>query len=262
MAQAIHLRRHEGAVVAVTGAASGVGAATATRFASEGAMVLLCDINAADEKVAAIEAAGGAALSIQVDMGDPEAANMIVDRAVSAFGGLDVVVHNAGVGAGGTAATITDADVERLLQINLMAGIRLSRAAIPHFRQRGGGVFLFTTALAASHYLPNTVAYSLSKAAVNQLARGIALDHGRENIRANCIAPGPVNTNMLHEACRVFGVPPEAFKTGIPTGRFTEPEEIAAIYAFLASDEARSITGQVIYVDGGMSAGLFPNTPL
>ncbi|MDO7837316.1 SDR family oxidoreductase [Sphingobium sp. HBC34] len=253
--------RHENAVVVVTGAASGVGAATARRFAAEGAKILLCDVQDAAAPLEAIRAAGGVAEQFRVDLSAAGAGSKIIAEAGRIFGGVDILIHNAGFGTGGTIETTSEADLQKVFQINLMAAISLARAAIPVLRGRGGGSLLFTSALAGRRYLPNAIAYSVSKAAIDQLTRALAMDHAREGIRVNAVAPGPVNTPMLHEACQVYGISPDRLAAGMPTGRLTEPDEIAALFAYLASADARSITGQVIGMDGGMSAGFFPPAP-
>lgn len=250
-----------GRVVVVTGAASGVGRATARRFAQDGDRVLLCDHAPCDGVVREIRDAAGVAEAFEIDLADPECGAAIASQASTLFGGIDVLVHNAAIGTGGTVETVPDADFERVLAVNLMAGVRLSRAAVPIMRARGGGSILFTAALAGYRYLPNGVAYAVSKAALIHLVRCMAIDHGRDGIRTNCVTPGPINTPMLHEASRVYGVPVETMRAGMPTGHIPEPEEIAAVFAFLASASARSINGQAVGIDGGMSAGFFPPTP-
>ncbi|WP_172343186.1 SDR family oxidoreductase [Novosphingobium sp. SG751A] len=248
-------------VAAITGAGSGVGRATALRFAREGYSVLLCDRVSCDGVLEEIGSSGGRAEAIMIDLADARCGEMIVGQASKLFGGLDVLIHNAAIGTSGSVETVPDVDFERVLDVNLMAGIRLAREAVPIMRERGGGAILFTAALAGHRYVPNAVAYAVSKAALIHLTRCMAIDHGRDGIRTNCVTPGPINTPMLHEASAVYGIPVEAMRAGMPTGHIPEPDEIAATYAFLASPAARSINGQAIGMDGGMSVGFFSPKP-
>ena len=250
--------RFDGASVVITGAASGIGAATARRFAREGAKVFLCDVNSAEDVAEAIRAEGKTAGAFTVDLALPEAGQIIVEEASRVNGNVNIVVHNAATGVAGTVETTLEEDFNRILQVNLLAGVRLSRMAIPKMRKAGGGSLLFTAGLAGHVYTPNIAAYAISKAAIIHLIHVMSLDHGRDGIRVNGVSPGPTNTPMLIQASEAFGITPAQLSAGMPTGSITEPDEIAATFAFLASNEARSITGQIIGVDGGMSAGDFP----
>jgi NAD(P)-dependent dehydrogenase (short-subunit alcohol dehydrogenase family) len=223
--------------------------------------VLLCDRNSTDEVISSIRELGGKAYALQIDVQEPTSGNDVVNFAVKTLGGVDVLIHNAAINVFGTTENTSDDDLQRVFSVNFFAAYRLSHAAIPEMRRRGGGNILFTGAVAGSMSLPNCVAYSTSKAALAHLARCIAIDHGRDGIRANCVSPGPVNSPMLLEAARIFSVPPESFRANVPTGTIAEPDEIAELFSFLVGPAGRSINGHAITVDGGMSAGFFMPRP-
>ncbi len=252
----------EGKVLVVTGGAAGIGRATAKHLAAEGAAVVIGDIDepGARSVAAEIAAAGGRALGIRCDMGVPADITTLVDAAVDELGGLDGVDHNAAWTSfrRDTDAVGVDLEVwDRVLRVNTRGALLLARAAIPHLRRRGGGSIVAISSGSAAIGERTRVAYGVSKAAVEQVVRHLATRYGRDGIRANAVAPGFIETDT---AAR--GVP-EAHRAMLaaanPTGRLGTPLDIAQAVAFLLSDRATYVNGQVLRVDGGQTiAGVLP----
>ena len=249
-----------GKVAIITGAATGIGRASALLFAREGARVALVDARAQEleRTVADVRAIGREVASAVVDLARPESGAMTVDAAVRAFGRLDVVLNNAGVGTmvvGGTVETITMEHWDLAQDVNVRAMYLVSRAAIPHLRSAGGGAIVNVASVSAfrgSVERP-THAYAASKGAVLALTRAMAASYGREKIRVNAICPGTIRTRLTADIVeRVARAAAEGH--GIPLGRVGEPEDIAQCALFLASDAASFISGAEIVVDGGAMA--------
>jgi NAD(P)-dependent dehydrogenase (short-subunit alcohol dehydrogenase family) len=252
------VRGLETKVVIVAGAASGIGKATALRIGEERAAVVVGDLDGdgAARVAAEIVAGGGRAVGVQYDASDDEAVTALVAAAVETFGGVDAVHANAADLSAGNLGRDTDAsdlpdDVfERTLDVNLRGYMRCTRAALPHMLERGRGSFVYTSSAASFVGEPTRVAYALSKAGVNALARHVAGKWGRKGIRANAVAPGLVLTEATVDM-------PEEFKKvamrGSRSPRLGNPSDIAAMVAFLCSDDAEWINGQVISVDGGVT---------
>jgi NAD(P)-dependent dehydrogenase (short-subunit alcohol dehydrogenase family) len=252
----------DGKVVLVTGAAMGLGAAFATAFAAEGAAVGLLDPNEAQlaATVAAITEAGGRAVPIVGDVSKTEAAERAVHTLVSEFGGLDVLVNNAGVVRYGEIATFSEEDWDFVLDINLKGMYQTARFAIPEFRKRGKGAIVNVASVQAYWSHQGAVAYSASKGGVVAFTRALALDHAREGIRVNAVAPGSVLTPMLRHAADLSNPEnPDAalaeFAQTHPIGRLIQPEDVANVVLFLASDKAGVVTGITVPVDGGIISG-------
>ena len=241
----------------VTGAASGVGAATARRFGVAGYSVLACDIAPTESIVAEISAAGGTASGLDIDLTADGAPAAVIEAAVSEFKRLDILIHNAGIGSGAPVEATTEQDLDRIWALNYRSGHLLAKHAIPALREAGGGSIMFTTAVAGHGGMAMVSPYASSKAALITLSKTIALEYGREGIRSNCISPGPVNTPMLAGAAEAYGIPESAFAAMLPTGRVVEPEEVADGFVYLAGESARSINGHVLVIDGGFLAGPF-----
>jgi NAD(P)-dependent dehydrogenase (short-subunit alcohol dehydrogenase family) len=239
-------------IAVVTGAASGIGAATAHRLAEEGAELWLVD--------RAKEALGHLAVRLSAnwevaDVTEPGAAERLLDRA----GGVDVLVTAAGAILRRTAEETSDADWDAALAVNLTATFRFCRAAIPAMRGRGGGAIVTVGSGWGLVAGPRAVAYATTKAAVVNLTRAIAIDHGPDGIRANCVCPGDTDTPLLHDELAQLGEEAgagiAASGAGRPLGRVAKPEEIAAAAAWLASPDAGHVTGTTLVVDGGGLAG-------
>jgi NAD(P)-dependent dehydrogenase (short-subunit alcohol dehydrogenase family) len=239
-------------IALVTGAASGIGAATARRLAEEGAELWLVD-RAADELGQLADSVS--ANWVVADVTEPGAAERVLHKA----GGVDVLVTAAGAILRRTAEETSDADWDAVLAVNLTATFRFCRAAVPVMRSRGGGAIVTVGSGWGLVAGPRAVAYAATKAAVVNLTRALAIDHGPDGIRANCVCPGDTDTPLLHDELAQLG---EDSATGIaasgagrPLGRVALPTDIAAAIAWLASAEARHVTGTTLVVDGGGLAG-------
>jgi NAD(P)-dependent dehydrogenase (short-subunit alcohol dehydrogenase family) len=252
-----------GRAALVTGAASGMGRATAHLFADEGAHVAVTDrsAEAVDAVVREITAAGGSAHGWAMDVTDGARVTQVVDEAAARFGRLDILVNNAGVGGPGSIETTSEEDWDRVLAANVRSGFLCSKYALPHLRATGG-VILFTASIAGIEGALQLVSYATSKAAIINLVRAMALDHAREGIRVNVVCPGATDTPMLREGLEKNGIPIEAFASRLPTQRLVTAEEVAEAFLFLASDAARSITGQTLVIDGGFTAGDYGWMPM
>jgi meso-butanediol dehydrogenase/(S,S)-butanediol dehydrogenase/diacetyl reductase len=252
----------DGKVALVTGAALGVGAAIATVLAEQGADVGLIDVDPAslEQTVAEINEAGGTARAFPGDVRDGENSRRAVAALVEEFGGLDVLVNNAGVVRYGFLPTFEEEDWDYVFDINLKAMYRAARVAIPEMRKRGGGAIINLASVQAYYSHKGAVAYSASKGGVVAFSRALALDHAREGIRVCAIAPGSVRTPMLLDSARRSNPEdPDAalavFAESHPIGRLIEPRDIANVAAFLASNKAGAMTGATVLVDGGLIAG-------
>jgi NAD(P)-dependent dehydrogenase (short-subunit alcohol dehydrogenase family) len=249
--------RLEGKVAIVTGAASGIGAETATRLAREGAAVVVADINlpGAEQLVARIIQTGAAAAAARVDLGDEQSIMEMISFAVERFGGLDILDNNA---ADTRLSATRDGGVEHtdtqvwdtLMRINLRGTMIACKAAIPRMRARGGGSIINMSSGSGLTGALAPTAYGVSKAGIITLTQYVATQHGKEGIRCNAIAPGLIVTDAASSyASGPFG---EMMLRHHLTPRLGTPADIASAVAFLASDEASFITGQVISVDGGL----------
>ncbi len=248
--------RLQGKVAAITGAGSGIGRGTALRFAREGAAVVVADIDAeaANETVAAIEAAGGRAVAVVGDVTRRADNAALVEAAVQRFGKLDIFFANAGIGMPFTPIEETDERlIDRLLTINVKGVILGVQAAVPALRT-GGGVILITASTAGHRPRPGLTVYNATKGALITLTKSLALELAPARIRVNCLSPVATDTPMLaNEFMRGMdpAVARERFISTIPWGRLNTPEDVAAAALFLASDEADMITGVALEVDGG-----------
>jgi 3-oxoacyl-[acyl-carrier protein] reductase len=244
--------------VIVTGAAAGLGAATARLFAARGDYLILSDIASMNDVCLQIQDAGGQAVAILGDLTAAGQTDRIVAKALEETGRLDVLINNAGYLTGGTIETTSELEFDRSFAINVKAAYLLTRAAIGPLRAVGSGSVLFTTAVMGHQGSPNAFAYGACKAALIQMVRTLALDHARDGIRVNAVSPGPLRTSMLNAAADIFRFEStEAFRRIVPLAHITEPEEVAEAFYYLASSAARSITGHVLATDGGLMAGPF-----
>jgi NAD(P)-dependent dehydrogenase (short-subunit alcohol dehydrogenase family) len=241
-------------VALITGAGSGMGRATATLFAREGARVAVVDVNAAgaEETVRRITSAGGEALAIRADVSNSEDASAMVSGAVKKFGGLDIIYNNAGIeGEGRFTSEVTEEQFDRVIAINLRGVWLGMKYALPELVKRGGGVVISTASIAGLIGLRGSVAYSAAKAAVISMTRVAALEYGRYNIRVNCICPGAIETPMAVRIRKGAEPRPQAINRISVLERMGRPEEIARMALFLASDEGSFATGAPFIVDGG-----------
>jgi NAD(P)-dependent dehydrogenase (short-subunit alcohol dehydrogenase family) len=251
------MRGLEGQSVLMAGGAGGIGTATSMRLGSEGARVVVGDLNrgAAEDVAARITSAGGEALAVGLDVGDDESVAAAVQQAIKAFGGLDAVHINAAdlsppTIAGDTDAVDIDLEVfDRTVRTNLRGHLICTRHALPELLARGGGALVYTSSAAAFIGEPERPAYAMTKSGINALVRHIASKWGKQGIRANAIAPGLVLTEKNEDAMD------PSFKrralAGTRSARLGRPEDIAAMVAFLMSADGEWVNGQVISVDGG-----------
>lgn len=249
--------RLDGAVAIITGAASGMGRATAQLFASEGARLLLADVNAAGgERVAGeIGRNGGSVVFRRVDVsraGDVEA---MVHDAVDRYGGLDVIFNNAGIeGVSARLADWSEPDWDRVIDVNLKGVFLGMKYALPVMVERGGGSVINTASVAGLVGWHGAAAYSASKGGVVLLTKTAALEYARWNVRVNCICPGVIHTAMVERITGGGDEVLERLKRMQPMPRVGEAEDIARIALFLASDESTFVTGSALTVDGGYTA--------
>ncbi len=242
-------------VAVVTGAASGIGRASAERFAAEGARVVVADLDAdAAEKAAAVIAEnGGEATHVRCDVTRAEDARAMVEAAVERYGGLDILFNNAGfTNPPRPVEETAEEDFDRALAVNVKGVFLCSRAAVPAMRD-GGGAILVTSSIMGVRTRPGFTAYAASKAAAIHLARTLALELAEDGIRVNCLAPVATDTPMLATFIgdRNYEEGREAFMASIPMGRLARAEDVASAAVYLASDEAAFVTGAVLPVDGG-----------
>lgn len=258
--------RLAGKVAVITGAASGIGAASARRFVAEGARVVAVDIDPAGEQVAAdacgLATTAGSAegrdqapcLFLQGDVTRAADVQASVDLAERAFGRLDVMFSNAGAAFAGTILETDEATFDRLVAVNLKAAYHCARAAIPAFRRAGGGVLLTTASGAGLVPRSGLSVYAATKAGVVMLTKSLALEYARDGIRAVAICPGIIDTPMPRAMERLYPDPATARRETeqlYPLGRYGTADEVANLALFLASDEASYITGIAAPVDGG-----------
>jgi NAD(P)-dependent dehydrogenase (short-subunit alcohol dehydrogenase family) len=240
----------------VTGAGSGIGRAIALRFAAEEARVVISDV---DEEAAARVAAeaGGETLVRKTDVTSTSEVEALVQTSLEEWGGLDVMVNNAGIGVAGTTTVTTEEDYERVMDVCLRGTFLGMKHAIPAIRDSEGGSVINMSSVAALVGIADRAVYSAAKGAILAITRAAAIDHVEEGVRVNCIAPGTVDTPWIGRITAGYDDPEEArrnMQARQPHGRLVTPEEIAAMAAYLASDESASVIGACMVVDGGVTA--------
>jgi NAD(P)-dependent dehydrogenase (short-subunit alcohol dehydrogenase family) len=245
--------RLKGKVAIVTGAASGFGAAIATRFAGEGASVLLADLNEPGVRSKAKEI-GGSVHAIRVNVTEAEDWKTAVETAVSKFGRLDIVVNNAGTSYRNKATLdVTAEEFDRVFAVNVKSIFLSVPAVVPHLKKAGGGSIINISSIGSVRPRPGLVWYNASKAAVTNATKGLAAEYGPDNIRVNALAPLLSGTGLFELFSGVPDTPEnrQKFVSNVPLGRLAEPKDVADAALYLASDEGKFITGINLEVDGG-----------
>lgn len=240
----------DGLTALVTGGASGIGLATASLLAAHGTRVAVLDRDRA-----ALDVTEGDLVAVEADVTDDASVRAAVEAAATRLGGLDILINNAGIGAAGTVEDNTDAEWLRVLDVNLLGLVRVTRAALPYLRRSAHAAIVNTCSIAATAGLPQRALYSASKGAVLSLTLAMAADHVREGIRVNCVNPGTVATpwvGRLLDAAADPGAERAALEARQPTGRLVTADEVAHAIVHLAGPAAGSTTGTSLAVDGGM----------
>lgn len=240
----------------VTGAAGGIGRATALAFAAEGARVVVVDIQgeAAEEVARTIRDGGGEALAVAADVSAEADVRRVVETTVATLGGIDVVFNNAGIIRRTTALDIDVDEWDKVFGVNVRSIYLMARHAVLVMAEAGGGSIINTGSGWGLKGGGRALSYCASKGAVVNMTRALAIDHGPQNIRVNSVNPGDVDTGMLREEARQLGQEEQSFlaeSADRPLGRMGEPREIASAVVWLASDESSYVTGSALVVDGG-----------
>ncbi|WP_457949713.1 SDR family NAD(P)-dependent oxidoreductase [Pseudarthrobacter sp. alpha12b] len=238
-------REFEGLVALVTGGASGIGAAIADKLSAEGAHVAVLDLNPGSSEH----------LGIVCDVSDDASVQAAIDGVVRKFGRLDIVVNNAGIGAQGDVSTNSDDEWRRVMDINVLGVVRVSRASLPHLRRSTAPAIVNICSIAATAGLPQRALYSATKGAVQSLTLAMAADHIAEGIRVNCVNPGTVDTPWVARLLQSSADPAAeraALNARQPHGRLVQAAEVAAAVTYLAGPCAGSTSGVALAVDGGI----------
>lgn len=247
------MTRLDNKVAIITGAARGIGLACARRFVTEGARVLIADIDER-EGMRAAQALGATARFFRCDVGDAKNVAAMIAEAGTAFGGIDILVNNAGIVHGADFLELDETDFDRVLRVNLKGAFLAGQGVAKHLvAARKQGAIVNIASINSVVAIPNQTPYSVSKGGLLQLTRVMAMALAPHGIRVNAIGPGSIMTDLL----KAVGSDKEAKRrilSRTPLGRIGEPDEVASVAAFLASDDASYITGEIIYVDGGRLA--------
>jgi 2-keto-3-deoxy-L-fuconate dehydrogenase len=247
-------------ITLVTGAGSGIGAAIAETFAQAGALVYVADINEDSGKATLkkIADAGGKAEFVRVDVAKEAECRSAAEKILAARGRLDVLVNNAGIGCVGTLLQTSGEDMDRLYAVNVRGIFNMTKAFLASMVERKYGVIVNMASIGGVVGIRDRLAYCTTKFAVVGFTKTMALDHSHQGIRVNCICPGRVETPFVKARLAEYPDPAKAYREMSATqltGMMLQPEEIAAAALYLASDEAASVTGSALMIDGGWSAG-------
>jgi NAD(P)-dependent dehydrogenase (short-subunit alcohol dehydrogenase family) len=247
--------RFKDKTVIVTGAAGGIGVAICQRFAAEGALVVVTDVNVegAEATAAALCATGGRARAFASDIATAEGCHAIIADVMVHEGRIDVLCNNAGINRRGPLLSLTPEDWRLSFAVNIDAMFHLCQAALPHMIAQGGAAIVNTASQWGLHPAPNHIAYNVTKAAVASFTQNLARDDAPQKIRVNAVCPGEVHTPMLEAGVKRSGRSIADLDKLVPFGRIGKPEEIAALIAFLASDEAAYMCGSLVEITGAQA---------
>jgi 3-oxoacyl-[acyl-carrier protein] reductase len=248
------MSRLKGKVAIVTGASKGIGAGIARSLAEAGASVVVnyaSSRDGADRVVAQIKAAGGKAIAVQGDVSKASDVKRVFDETKKAFGALDVLVNNAGVYEFGPLESVTEQEFHREFDINVLGTLLATQESLKHFGPNGGSVINLSSVTSANP-VPNSVVYSATKSAVDSITRSLAKELGARKIRVNAIAPGGVETEGTHRLGVIGSDFEKQLIAGTPLGRIGQPDDIARLAVYLASDDAGWLTGERITASGGL----------
>ena len=252
------MMRLAGKIAIITGAAAGIGRASVLLFAHEGAKIAAVDLDDVGIKTLGQEvtASGGEALAVRADVSKADEVQRVVHAVIERFGRVDILFNNVGIVPHGKIHTISEAEWDRTMTINVKSMYLLCREVMPVFLRQGGGVILNTSSATALRSVPDRVAYSTSKGAVLALTRSMAVDYVRDHIRVNCLCPGTVDTPSFRQRMAAFPDPEEALRQFVARqhmGRLGTADEVAQAALYLVSDEAQFVTGAAFSIDGGMT---------
>lgn len=247
--------RFQNKTVIVTGAAGGIGSAIAARFAEEGAEVVVTDVkdDGVEATASAIRARGGRARAVAADIATAEGCRLVVDDVMAHEGRIDVLCNNAGINRRGPLLSLTPEDWRLSFAVNVDAMFHTCQAALPHMIAAGGGAIVNTASQWGLHPAPNHIAYNVTKAAVASFTQNLARDYAGQKIRVNAVCPGEIHTPMLEAGVTRSGRTIADLDKLVPFGRIGRPDEVAALVAFLASDEAAFMCGSLVEITGAQA---------
>ncbi len=247
--------RFQNKTVIVTGAAGGIGSAIAARFAEEGANVVVTDVkdDGVEATASAIRAGGGRARAVATDIATAEGCRLVVADVMAHEGRIDVLCNNAGINRRGPLLSLTPEDWRLSFAVNVDAMFHTCQAALPHMIAAGGGAIVNTASQWGLHPAPNHIAYNVTKAAVASFTQNLARDYAGQKIRVNAVCPGEIHTPMLEAGVTRSGRTIADLDKLVPFGRIGRPDEVAALVAFLASDEAAFMCGSLVEITGAQA---------